>query len=233
MKRKEGKRTIRTTNTHKNYNHWGLIMFSWSQMHWEFESSRTHPDTAIKCFLANYLPVQLFTSCGGFMLNPVISLALQLPLSMTRSKPERLQSAFYYTTCEWRFDPMSDHLPPLVFMWARWAFPYKSPGSNELLLFFLSFQLYYFVCVSASFKNKPHDLFFSLTVVTTFSSYTISTVLTQNKKIRNQFLMICFSSVVETGSGKDNIKNHKTHLHFSKDMILNKCSMQTPIVADN
>lgn len=32
------------------------------------------------------------------MLNPVISLALQLPLSMTRSKAERLQSAFYYTT---------------------------------------------------------------------------------------------------------------------------------------
>lgn len=115
-------------------------MFSWSQMHWALESSRTHPDAAIKCFLANYLPVQLFTSCGGFMLNPVISLALQLPLSPTRSQAERLQSAFYYTTCEWRFDPMSDHFPPLVFMWARWAFPNKSLDSIELLLFLSSFN---------------------------------------------------------------------------------------------
>lgn len=56
---------------------------------------------------------------------------------------------------------MSDHFPPLVFMWARWAFSYKSQGSNELLLFFLSFQLYYFVCVcvSAHFKNKPCRFF--------------------------------------------------------------------------
>lgn len=122
-------------------------------MHWEFESSRTHPDAAIKCFLANYLPVQLFTSCGGFMLNPVISLALQLPLSMTRSKPERLQSAFYYTTCEWRFDPMSDHLPPLVFMWARWAFPYKSPGSNELLFYSLKVFL---LLLSGLFRLTPN-----------------------------------------------------------------------------
>lgn len=137
-------------------------MFSWSQMHWEFESSRTHPDAAIKCFLANYLPVQLFTSCGGFMLNPVISLALQLPLSMTRSKAERLQSAFYYTTCEWRFDPMSYHFPPLVFMWARWAFPNKSLGSNELLLFFLSFQPYYFVCVWVHTLKISHTISFSL-----------------------------------------------------------------------
>lgn len=163
-------------------------MFSWSQMLWEFESSRRHPDDAIKCFLANYLPVQLFTSCGGFMLNPVISLALQLPLSMTRSKPERLQSAFYYTTCEWRFDPMSDHFPPLVFMWARWAFPYKSPGSNELLLFFLSFQLLYCVCMCVCTPVHAHTLkinhamsFFSLTVVKIFSSYTASTVLAFKK----------------------------------------------------
>lgn len=172
VKRKERRKNYPTTNTHKNYNRWELIMFSWSQMHWEFESSQTHPDAAIKCFLANYLPVQLFTSCGGFMLNPVISLALQLPLSMTRSKPERLQLAFYYTTCEWRFDPMSDHFPPLVFMWACWAFPYKSPGSNELLLFFLSFQLNYCVCVHvcAHFKNKPHNFFFLIKSLNDFSA---------------------------------------------------------------
>lgn len=173
-------------------------MFSWSQMHWEFESSRTHPDAAIKCFLANYLPVQLFTSCGGFMLNPVISLALQLPLSMTRSKAERLQSAFYYTTCEWRFDPVSDHFPPLVFMWACWAFPNKSLDSNELLLFFLSFQLYHFLYVSAYFKNKPHNF----TVVNIFSSYKISTVLTP-KNMWNQCLMPWIHPVVEVGSGKN------------------------------
>lgn len=72
---------------------------------------REHPDVAIKSSLANYLPVQLFTSCGGFMLNPVISPALQLPLSVTGSKAQRLQSPFYYKTCEWRFDPMFDHFP--------------------------------------------------------------------------------------------------------------------------
>lgn len=200
-------------------------MFSWSQTHWEFESSRTHPDAAIKCFLANYLPVQLFTSCGGFMLNPVISLALQLPLSMTRSKAERLQSAFYYTTCEWRFDSMSDHFPPLVFMWAPWASPYKSPGSNELLLFFRSFQLLYCVWVRAHTWKINHTIsLFSLTVVKIFSSYAISTVLDLKK--RNQFLMIW---VVETGSGKKIFK--KENLHFSKVIILNKYSVWTIIVA--
>jgi len=184
-------------------------MFSWSQMHWEFESSRTHPDAAIKCFLANYLPVQLFTSCGGFMLNPVISLALQLPLSMTRSKAERLQSAFYYTTCEWRFDPMSDHFPPLVFMWAPWAFPYKSPGSNELLLFFslLSTPL---LCVwvrARTWKINHTISLFSLTVVKSFSSYAISTVLALKKW--TQFLM---TWVVETGSGKKKFSRKKTYI---------------------
>lgn len=98
---------------------------------------REHPDVAIKSSLANYLPVQLFTSCGGFMLNPVISLALQLPLSVTGSKAQRLQSAFYYTTCEWRFDPVFDHFP-FWFYVSCWAFPYKSLCWNELLLFFFS-----------------------------------------------------------------------------------------------
>lgn len=98
---------------------------------------REHPDVAIKSSLANYLPVQLFTSCGGFMLNPVISLALQLPLSVTGSKAQRLQSAFYYKTCEWRFDPMFDHFP-FWFYVSCWAFPYKSLCRNELLLLFFS-----------------------------------------------------------------------------------------------
>lgn len=83
---------------------------------------REHPNAAIKSSLANYLPVQLFTSCGGFMLNPVISLALQLPLSVTGSEAQRLQSAFYYKTCEWRFDPMFDHFP-FSFYVSCWAFP--------------------------------------------------------------------------------------------------------------
>jgi hypothetical protein len=74
------------------------------------------PGAPVECFLANYLPLPLFTSCGGFMLNPVISLALQLPLSLSRGKPERVQSALYYATCEWGFDPMSDHFPASVFM---------------------------------------------------------------------------------------------------------------------
>lgn len=179
-------------------------------MHWEFESSRTHPDAAIKCFLANYLPVQLFTSCGGFMLNPVISLALQLPLSMTRSKAERLQSAFYYTTCEWRFDPMSDHFP-LWFLWARWAFPYKSQGSNELLLFSLLSTLLLCVCVSAHFKNKPHNFFFSLTVVKTFSSHTSSTVPAQKRKKETNFWWLDLVQWLKLGVVKiNNILTHKS-----------------------
>lgn len=159
----------------------------------------------LESFLANYLPVQLFTSCGGFMLNPVISLALQLPLSMTRSKAERLQSAFYYTTCEWRFDPMSDHFPPLVFMWARWAFPYKSPSSNELLLFFLPFQLCYFVCVCAPVHTLKinHKISFSLWRRLKSFRHTQFIQFLLKKKKRNQFLMIWFSSVVEIGSGKN------------------------------
>ena len=117
-------------------------------------------DAAIKCFLANYLPVQLFTSCGGFMLNPVISLALQLPLSMTRSKAERLQSAFYYTTCEWRFDPMSDHFP----LWFLCEPPGPFPINHQVPMNFYSFFSPFnssTVCVSACthLKNKPHNFF--------------------------------------------------------------------------
>lgn len=98
---------------------------------------REHPDVAIKSSMANYLPVQLFTSCGGFMLNPVISLALQLPLSVTGSKAQRLQSAFYCKTSEWRFDPMFNYFP-FWFYVSCWAFPYKSKCWNELLLLFFS-----------------------------------------------------------------------------------------------
>lgn len=138
---------------------------------------REHPDVAIKSSLANYLPVQLFTSCGGFMLNPVISLALQLPLSVTGSKAQRLQSAFYYKTCEWRFDPMFDHFP-FWFYVSCWAFPYKSLCWNELLLFFFSscnpveFGCFYFLFFF--FFNKAFFFFlfysfFSLFLKKTFS----------------------------------------------------------------
>lgn len=137
-------------------------MFSWSQMHWESESSRTHPDAAIKCFLANYLPVQLFTSCGGFMLNPVISLALQLSLSMSRSQAERLQSAFYYTTLNGDLTQCPTTSPLWFLCELAEPFPINHRVPVNFLLFFLSFQLYYFVCVCECTLNINHTIYFSL-----------------------------------------------------------------------
>lgn len=65
------------------------------------------------------------------MLNPIISFALQLQLSVTGSTAQRLQSALYYKTCEWRFDLLLEHFPFEAFVEAAKPFSINHKCQNE------------------------------------------------------------------------------------------------------
>lgn len=103
------------------------------------------------------------------MLNPVISLALQLPLSMTGSKAESLQSAFYYTTLNGDLTQCPTTSPLWFLCELAEPFPINHRVPMNFYSFFSPFNSTTLcVCVSAHFKYKPHNFFFSSTVVKTF-----------------------------------------------------------------